>query len=436
MLTGSDTKTLLQCEKTCRSFRDVIAQDKTWAHVPVLDALVKALPPHILNTVEPLPLSFFKSRRDYASVTNAIRRSWLEQVDSTNNILLVVFGAAGWEAFIQDDPSLCTPEHHHICEFLEGFAGIDMESNRFVFRRDTLDSLAEIVQDTMLRVFQQAHSVSCTVASVTGTYPVMTREVFCHGTTAGFIKNLLPTDDEFIAATLASFSVAVRDDIIRRLSLRAGIVRMDNAVYELAWATFVHIILLLIRPGCMEMVAANQRAQDVEEKKRLLAINESIRTVPPLTMTAVCTACLDVGHIHTIVPQQVEDAAKKLGLVHVVYGESWLLNGGCERCEDHWEKTRDSLIAKAEEDYEFEEEEEDDVEEEEDLHMEYYSCLCTCAAAMEEDDSSEEQDTDSDGGDSEDEMESSYETASENETGDAVGDDALVGEFEAMDMLD
>ena len=291
------------------------------------------------------------------------------QLYSSETVFAHYLGADGFETFIQDDPRLCAPDHNHVCQFLQGFAGIDMEFNRFLFRRDTLDTLAEIVQHTMIVVLSRAHDVSCAVASATNTFPIMTEQDFSHGTT-GFIKDLIPTDDDLVDASLQLLPEATRDAIVRRLSRLAGVVRMTNQVYKLAWATLIHVILLLIRPGCMEMVGANPSDMN-EEGKRVLSTKESIRTVPPHSMPAMCTECMEVILIHKIVPQQIKNAAKELGLVDTVYGDFWFIGGGiCEHCEDHWEQARDALMSKAEEDYEFEDESDED--EEEDLNMDYY----------------------------------------------------------------
>lgn len=367
---GSDVKTLLRCERTCHAFRNVVANDMTWNEVPALERLVQMIHPNFRDNFEPLSLSFFKSRREFTSATFAIANVWWNQVHSSENVFAHYLGADGFETFIQAEPRLCAPERNHVCEFLQRFAGIDMEFSRFVFRRDTLDTLAEIVHHTMISVLSRAHDVSCAVASATDTFPIMKEEDFFHGT-AGFIKDLLPTDNDLVDASLQLLPEATRDAIVRRLSHLAGVVRMTNQVYKLAWATLVHTILLLIRPGCMKMVGANPREAIDEDGKRVLSKNESIRTVPPHSVPGICTECMEVILIHKIVPQQIQDAAKELGLVDTVYGDFWFIGEViCEHSEDHWEQARDALMSKAEEDYEFEEE--SDEEEEEDLNMDYY----------------------------------------------------------------
>jgi len=353
---------------------------------------------------------------------------------------------------MHDDPRICTPERNNVCGFLEVFAGLDIDRNRFLFRRDTLHTLVEIVQETMIRLLGRAHSVSCTVASVTGMYPIMTCEIFQHGT-ATFLKDLLPTeygsvDYEFVMATLGLLPGNTRETIIRRLSHRAGIVRMDNDVSELAWGTFIHIILLVIRTPCMDMVGYNKRDEDdANEKLRILELNDTIRTVPPLSVTGVCSSCFQIFHIHTLVLQQMEDSAKMLGLVHKVYGDFWLVPGACVNCELYWENARDALIAKAEEEYEYEKEEYE-MEEEDDLCMEYYEddsgCLCTCVMMEQDSDSengsatgdAEEDGSSEDGGELENDLQDGE---SENDADDDYGRDLgedTVDDFQDMDLMD
>ena len=114
--------------------------------------------------------------------------------------------------------------------------------------------------------------------------------------------------------------------------------------YELTWATLLHLILLLIRPASIVPSFSNKRGST--GARRLLAPNDSIRTMKHENCNCRCN---EMKYIHTLVPQQIEHAAKYLGLSHKVYGDFWLLKGGCLKCEETWEKARVALIAKAEE---------------------------------------------------------------------------------------
>ena len=357
---GIDTKTLLRVERACRALRDIVRNDKTWECVPVLQALEATLPEHISQTVEPLALAFFQSHREYACVTNAIRLSWKEQAFSEKNILVEEMGARqgqGLAVFV-----------HRLCNrALFAFTGLDLEDHQLLFRADTLDTLAEITQESMIRILRRAHSTSCTVANATGQYPVLTVENL-HHEAANFVFNqsFLYDIDSNVLELLPE---TLRDAIVRRLAHRAGIVKMTNEASDLAWDTLLHLILLLIRPASIELIFTNT-CDATTGARRLLAANESVRTIPPLSKREKCDCCNEMRYIHTLVPQQIEDAAKSLGLPHKVYGDFWLL-GGLE-CEMTWENTRNALIAKAEEDYEFQTDDEE--VEEEDLFVEYYEC--------------------------------------------------------------
>jgi hypothetical protein len=111
-------------------------------------------------------------------------------------------------------------------------AGLDFGSNHFLFRPDTLHTHAEILQDTMLGMFRQANDISCVVASATRQCPTPTTELFCHGASNPLHDVLFfdndSTDIAFTWCALELLPGQVRENIIRRLSHRSGIVRMDN----------------------------------------------------------------------------------------------------------------------------------------------------------------------------------------------------------------
>jgi hypothetical protein len=377
---GNSVKALLNCERTCQKLYEIVQDDTTWSHVPVLSALVETIP----NDREPLPRSFFNSFREYACVTNAILVSWREQQRS-ENILLDVLGAKQFAAMIHSaDPRhccRCAPNDNDVCGFLRNFAQLDRKPHIFDFRGDTLSTLVEIVSTTLIRVLSHAHEVSCILASATGKYPIMTCEIFKHGMKS-FSEELMPTifDTENLggeqlfenaALGLLRNEPVLRDTIILRLSHRAGIIRMEKDVFNLAWCTLIRTMLLVLRPACVEMVGSNPIASIRGETRRILLPNESICAVPPLSTIGDCSACHEVAYIHTLVPKQLEDSAKKLGLPFKVYGDYWMLEDDeSHQSEMSWE-ARDALITEAEERYSFQEED-NQVEEEEDLYLEYY----------------------------------------------------------------
>lgn len=135
---------------------------------------------------------------------------------------------------------------------------------------------------------------------------------------------------------------------------------MDNATFGGAWKLIFDLIFHMIIPGCIESIYMADEPTSTTPVKRLLASNETIRTVPPLSVFST------VGEdtLHTLVPKQIEDGALALVgslLPHKVYGGAWLVPGVCSS-EDNWPEWREAqkrVIADAEAWYEFEEEGED-----------------------------------------------------------------------------
>lgn len=139
------------------------------------------------------------------------------------------------------------------------------------------------------------------------------------------------------------------------LSHRAGIARMSNEAFELACTAMINIIGLLIRPACTELISINERGNG----KRLLAPGQSIFRVPPLSLAPVCYFCEGVHeYVHTLVPRQVEDAAKSLGITDQVYND-YLLDSDMQ----------DEFSLQMESRYEYQDEEELDYSFEEVIPM-------------------------------------------------------------------
>jgi len=162
-------------------------------------------------------------------------------------------------------------------------------------------------------------------------------------------EGLVPKDDDtgrnFLSAAVVLVPERNRDAVIRRLSHRAGIARMTNEMYELAWATLVRTLLLLLHPVCIELIDCNERG----DGRRLLAPGETIHSIPPFSKSPICDECGSNHYtLHVPVPGQIENAAKSLGLAHKVYG-IW------------WKMSEEETYAE-EQDYEFEDENDMDVD--------------------------------------------------------------------------
>jgi hypothetical protein len=102
---------------------------------------------------------------------------------------------------------------------------------------------------------------------------------------------------------------------------------MTNEAMELAWTALVNTIAFLICPAGTELVSGNERGTG----KRVLAPGRSIFTVPPPPcLLSVPIACQEVREcVHTLVPRQIEVAAKYLAITNKVHGfdcngSSWI----------------------------------------------------------------------------------------------------------------
>ena len=93
-------------------------------------------------------------------MTNAIQRSWVEKRGNGTPLWSDELDVARWGVFLD-----------FVCDnVFPTFAGMNLESHRFIFRWDTLDTLAKMLQESMNLVLGRAHSISCTIADATGQY--------------------------------------------------------------------------------------------------------------------------------------------------------------------------------------------------------------------------------------------------------------------------
>ena len=177
---------------------------------------------------------------------------------------------------------------------------------------------------------------------------------------------LNPLNRDQIEAAAAASSIQannplLRDRIVRRLSRRAGVSRTSNEGYHTTWCTMVYMIYQLAIPALSELMDAYRSSGDVNSwnGKRLLAANETMRTVPPLPLMWKCEETGNDEFFYTIAPQQFEDAARSVfGSLSPckVYGDEWLVPGIFDTPEA-WSDAVDKAIAEAEDQYEYEEDE-------------------------------------------------------------------------------
>lgn len=174
------------------------------------------------------------------------------------------------------------------------------------------------------------------------------------------------TDETLLVATeVLDSNKLVFERIIRRLSRRAGIPRLDNGAFQCIWGAIIRLIVMFVRPVCEELVYSAGLSSAVLNVKRVLVGLQTSRDVPPVSTTSVCSCCAGgLDYFHTIVPGRIEAAA--LSVVgsrrpYKVYGGGWLVPGTFGSLARK-EAAVNRAIAEAENQYELEEE--SDVDEE------------------------------------------------------------------------
>ena len=132
---------------------------------------------------------------------------------------------------------------------------------------------------------------------------------------------LLPSYEKraILDAAMSQFMVMLGDNIVRRLAYIAGITKMENDLYPLVWAAFLHITSMLLRDGCIELDDRTPPRDTVCKQVVDTTKGETMRDIPPFPRMYS-----DGVHvIHTIVPGQVERAAERLGISCKVAGDYW-----------------------------------------------------------------------------------------------------------------
>jgi hypothetical protein len=179
---------------------------------------------------------------------------------------------------------------------------------------------------------------------------------------------LLPTPrtKEMAARIMTEFPALTMtriEKMMRRISLRAGVVKLSHDFYRLAWESALHTILAILVPACHRTFLIQELRGDlkqvyepcrfrhrsaafllahhdglttrrrVQQKMQLLPC-ESIRDVPPFPYFRRLRPRDSVrlpqrhGH-HVLVPRQLEEAALNLPTVPKrVYGAGWHVGRG------------------------------------------------------------------------------------------------------------
>jgi hypothetical protein len=189
---------------------------------------------------------------------------------------------------------------------------------RFHIRGDASFAL-ELVQQSLLTQFQQAYeTVIDSADSSSGEhYPVLTGSEFdqyvgiqtahrISGIMTGSHNNDL--NEHFLAydamEEFPQLTVAHIEKMMRRISRRAGVVRLSNEVYELAWERAIATILAIVTPACNKSIKPHAYRRECN-KKTALEPHQSIHDVALFPYDSIDDDGDDVLNF-VLVPKQLE----------------------------------------------------------------------------------------------------------------------------------
>jgi hypothetical protein len=233
-------------------------------------------------------------------------------------------------------------------------------TNYFHLRGDTSAVLMELVENVAIIQLQRAGVVMNASTPVDSeTYPTVTVR---HWEVQTILSAFVPYTPLFagvstnvprsavLLQTNSLLETTMITTIIRRLAYRAGIIKMEDGVFDRAWASLVCSIVALLRPASIQLIHACSLKNSNKKKIICVAKGETMYTVPPYASFAFCEGCGELHNVfHTPVPGQIEAAARTFSIPFKVYGDVW-------HCMPN--STEENERAVAESDYAFLEEDE------------------------------------------------------------------------------
>ena len=205
---------------------------------------------------------------------------------------------------------------------------VRMEHEVLVFRPDAVGVWAEILQATLIDLLHDALQLSCEIADEKGEYPILEKR---HLWMITHLRNFKPT-------LLKSYNLLMNwvselnpnymrprlpDELILELSRRAGVVHLATDAYEAVRTLILFYTKILLQTVTEDL----ERAPPVEcdEMGRvLLKAHQGPRDVPTPPVLDWCEGCEAEYYTYSIVPGQIERAARRLELpVTKVYGHVW-----------------------------------------------------------------------------------------------------------------
>ena len=309
-------------ELTCKAFRGLLLrQDDLWQ--TELDFQVNPDSPE--DGGIPARFDFSEDHRFHHRTRHQMRRAmelvWHEQ-KRVDNVFLTVMGHDGFSDFAHT----VINEHSNVWI---------TDGRRFVLRGDTLGTLAEILQATLLEVFQLGvnmdrwdvsanDSISIPMGVFVNAHASMRmsfehRGIF-HNPMADYVE--LP---EYYALDAGR-------DVLLRLSRRAGIPRIPNLCktgesfdpdLDKMWRQCCEWVFVLCFPGCLgSSIAEENDADQTGHDGR----SGALPVLPQRPLESFIPPARLEGKVwvHTLIPRQIEESSKEFGLFRKVYMPPWV----------------------------------------------------------------------------------------------------------------
>jgi len=327
IISFGDAAELLNCEKTCTALRAVVADDSNWAQCA--GAKCEYYPP-------------IPSHREKACMTLALRFVRRTQ-KSASGILVKVLSVNQWKDLIGAILNRLLPSEEQIFGSPQA---LNHRHHFFYLWGDTLGYLIELAEDFLITHFRRALDL-CMHKRNDETSPVVEMQDlqmsdWLLGTCMGgnLTRRLFPFSQQephqyngvaLLPATRTLIPLESRDRIIRKIAFRAEIPRMDNLVYPHAWTALVYLMIMLLEPACLAFRDREVEAGPVQQQ--VLALMETIHDVPPNSVGETCAHCGGTKLTHTPVPKQIREAAARIGIPSLVYGNVWLASEGATKDE-------------------------------------------------------------------------------------------------------
>jgi hypothetical protein len=266
----------------------------------------------------------------------AFRHSAIERIrhwqSSTDSIILGVLGPENWRRMIR---TICGWRLPGTLSYGSGtthghFLDIGATNDEFSVRGDASWTLLEILETCLEEQLRLTILFSGIQRRTETDFPSVSlrdyknqeglRGCFAHREA---VHLLFPRRDFCEATNLNNLLAAQeRDRIVRRLAYRAGIMKMDSALYDVVWQSLVWVIFQLLQPGFIELVERQRPPTPFTRGIVWLEPGQSMRDFAPAPE-------LDANGVwqHILVPRHVIQAAERLGIPYNVYGDGWLTHG-------------------------------------------------------------------------------------------------------------